>query len=219
MKFKRVITIASLAFLSACTSVTPVEKQYSGYLGDYSQLEEVKMADGSDARRWISPELKKKHYKNIILPQVTFFPAPRPSAQVRLEHLNKVSTYLTERLREELGKSFVITDVPGPDTANIQIAITGVATPLEGLKFYETIPIALAFAGASTAMGYRDRVIVVYVEGLVTDSVTGEELAKSVRQGVGESLRDDQEQLDVVKLKGLLDHWAVDIANTVDTNL
>lgn len=216
MKLKHALAVAGLALLAGCTAITPVEKQYSGYLGDYSQLKPVKTADGSEARRWINPELKKDVYKKVIVPSVVFFPAPRPSAQVRLENLNKVGQYLTEKLRQELGKSFEVTDVAGPDTLNLQIAITGVATPLEGLKAYETIPIAMAFAGASTVMGYRDKVIVVYVEGLVTDSVTGQELGKSVRQGVGENLQDDKQQLDVEKLKALLDSWAVEVAKVAD---
>src|SRR5690606_11599012 len=159
----------------------------------YSQLKPVKMNDGTVAQRWIDPELKKDVYKKVIVPEVVFFPAPRPSAQVGLDNLNKTGHYLTEKLRQELSKSFEVTDVPGPDTLILQMAITGVSTPLQGLKAYEVIPIAMVFAGASSAMGYRDRVVVVYVEGLATDSVSGKELAKTVRQGIGENLQDDKQ--------------------------
>ncbi len=57
-------------------------------------------------------------------------------------------------------------------------------------------------------MGNRDDVVVVYVDALVSDSATGEKIAKGVRQGVGENLRDDKQQLDIEKVKKLLNGWA-----------
>lgn len=162
--------------------------------------------------RWVSPSLKKGTYRKFIVPQVTFFPAPRTSDQVKLETLQKISDYLTEQARKELSENFEITDVAGPDTLNFQVVITGVSTPLEGLKAYEVTPISLVFAGSSAALGYRDHVAVVYVEGLVTDSVTGAEVAKAVRQGVGKNLQDEKQQLDVENVKKLLNSWAAGVA-------
>ena len=208
MKLISIIVGAALAALCGCTAITPVQQQYSGFLGDYNGLQPVQVADGSKAMRWVNPELKKGKYKKIIVPQVAFFPAPRASSQVSLETLTQISLQMTQQLRAELGKQFTVTDKPGPDTANFQIAITGVDTPTEGLKPYEIIPIALVFASASTATGARDHVSVVYVEGIATDALTGEELAKGVRQGVGLSLENDQEKLSIQKLKPLIDGWA-----------
>lgn len=211
MKFKQLMAVAGIVLAAGCSSVPPVEKNYSGYLGDYSQLKAVEVADGSDVRRWVKSDIQKGKYKKIVVQPVTFFPAPRTSNQVRLEALHKISNYMTERVRQELSKYFEITDVAGADTVNMQVAITGVSTPLEGLKYYEVIPLASIYAGATAIMGARDKVTVIYVEGIVTDSVTGEELAKGLRQGVGESLRDSKEQLDVEKVKLLLDNWAKDV--------
>lgn len=212
MKLRQVIAAAVFASLVACTSITPVEKQYSGFLGDYSQMEKVKTADASHAMRWVNPDVKKGAYKKIIVPPVTYFPAPSPSEQVDLATLNQISSHLTERMRAELGKNFEITDVPGPNTLHFQIAITGVSTPAEGMKAYEVIPVAMIFAGASSAMGTRDRVTVVYVEGLATDSKSGTTMVKGVRQGVGEDLKDEKQQLDLEKVKSLLDGWAIEMS-------
>ena len=45
----------------------------------------------------------------------------------------------------------------------------------------------------------------------MTDSVTGQTVAKGVRQGVGESLRNDKQELDVEKVKTLLNGWAAEV--------
>lgn len=211
MKFTHLLSMASIILLMGCTAITPVEKQYSGFLGDYSDMEKAETPDGSDVMRWVSPSVQKGKYKKVIVPAVTFFPAPRTSDQVKLETLHKISLYMSEQLKKELSKNFEVTDVPGPDTLHVQIAITGVATPMKGLKVYEAVPLVLVYAGATAAMGARDNVVVVYAEGLMTDSVTGQTVAKGVRQGVGESLRNDKQELDVEKVKTLLNGWAAEV--------
>ncbi|AUM12119.1 DUF3313 domain-containing protein [Ketobacter alkanivorans] len=207
MKTHLLIAFSLLVF-AGCANIDSIEEQNSGFLGDYSNMKVVKMKDKSKARRWINPDIKKGQYTKVIVPQITFFPAPRTSDQVQLETLNKIADYLTKQIRAEVSKNFELTDKAGPDTVQIQVAITGVATPMEGLSAYEVTPMTLAFAGASAAAGARDRLAVVYVEAIATDSLTGAELAKGLRQGVGESLRDDKEQLDVSKVQAILDGWA-----------
>ena len=211
MKLKFAIAALGYLLMAGCTAITPLEKQYSGYLGDYSNMETADTPDGSDVKRWISPALKKGTYKKVIVQPVTYFPAPRTSEQVKLETLNEISEYLTNQIKAEVGKNFEITDKSGPDTLTYQIAITGVDTPLEGMKLYEVVPIAMVYSGASLAMGMRDHVVVIYIEGLITDSITGEEVAKGLRQGVGQSLRDDNQQLDIEKVKKLLNGWASEV--------
>lgn len=209
MKLKLTLAAIGYLLLAGCTAITPLEKQHSGYLSDYSDMKVIDTPDGSDVMRWVSPDLKKGVYTKAIVEQVSFFPAPKTSEKVKLETLNKISNYLTAQIKSELSSNnFELTDKPGPDTLTYQIAVTGVATPLEGLQYYEVLPITLVYAGAVLAMGSRDDVVVVYLEGVVKDSVTGKEVAKSVRQGVGENLQDSDKQLDVEKVKELLNSWA-----------
>ncbi|WP_290582166.1 DUF3313 domain-containing protein [Ketobacter sp.] len=211
MVYRLLASLFIVLLVQGCTSIKPLEKQYSGFLGNYSDMQKVEASDGSDVMRWITPTLKTGQYKKMIVEPVSFFPAPRTSDQVKLETLHEISDYMTASLKRELGREFEITDKSGPDTLHVQIAITGVETPIQGLQSYEVVPIALIYAGASTALGARDTVAVVYVEGMMTDSVTGELVAKGVRQGVAESLRDNKEQLDVDKVKKLLDGWAAEV--------
>ena len=209
-KAHKLIAAAFAVTLAGCTAITPIEKQYSGFLGDYAGLKEVDTADGSKALRWVSPSIQKGFYKKVVIPPVTFFPAPRTGEQVKSDTLNEISAYMTKRLREEVGKNFVVTTVPGPDTFNLQVAITGVSTPREGLRFYEVLPITLAFASATTLAGQRDHVTVVYLETLATDSKSGDELLKGVRQGIGEKLENDKQQLELEQMKKVIDNWAIE---------
>lgn len=211
MKFTHFLAMTGTVLLMGCTAITPMEKQHSGFLKDYSNMETVKNPEGIDVMLWVNPSLKKGTYKKVIVPPVVYYPAPKTTDQVKQETLDKISFHLTEQLRTELSKSFDVTDAAGPGTLKFQVAITGVETPVEGLKAWEITPITLAFSGASLATGSRDKVVVVYVEALTTDSVTGMEVFKGLRQGVGESLRDDKEQLDFEKVKGMLNGWAAEL--------
>lgn len=207
------ILTALVLNLLACTAIEPVEEHHSGYLDDYSDMIIVKTEDGSHAMRWTSPTVKRGHYKKIIVDPVVIFPAPRTSDKIKLDTLKQITAYLTQKLVSEQAKFYEVTDEAGSDTMHLQMAITGVDTPVEGLEVYEAIPIALVFAGASTAAGERDRVTVVYLEGLVTDSITGEVIARGLRQGVGDNLPDDDQEIKLSDIEKLLDGWAAEVSH------
>jgi hypothetical protein len=215
MKLKFAGLGLSLLMLSACTAITPVNEQYSGYLSDYSRLQKTDAPDGSQAMSWISPELKEKKYSKILVKPVGFFPAPIPNENVTIETLNKISSYMTEQVKNEIGKNFEVVDKAGPDTLYMQFAITGVSTPTKGLEAKNLIPVSLLFTGAKLAAGEQDHVVVLYLEGRVTDSENGNILAEGVRQALGENLKNDDEKLNVDKLKTAINTWAADIGTMI----
>lgn len=208
-KMKKVLlgALAALSF-SACTSITPMEQTYSGFLSDYSKLQKVDTTDGQVMMRWVNPQLKQDSYKAVIVDPVTFYPEPKYETPEQKQRWEKISAYLTEQLRTEIAAKMPLTTTPGPGVLRLKTAITGIATPVEGLKFYEVTPITLVYAGATAAMGNRDRVVVIYLEGESIDTETNTVLMQGVRQGTAESLRDENDQLDVKKAKKLLDTWA-----------
>ncbi|WP_052446172.1 DUF3313 domain-containing protein [Aeromonas fluvialis] len=211
MKIKKVAILLSALMLSACAGSggkSSADIPRSGYLGDYSAMTQIPGDTKGEALRWLSPSLVKGKYKKAIIYPVTYYPKPQEGAQVKQENLDKISANLTQQLSQEIGKSFELTNTPGSDTLAFKVAITGVATNLEGLQFYEVVPVALVLAGASTALGYRDKVITISAEGLVTDSMTNEVMAKALRQGVAENLDNDKQQVQVDKVDGLFKEWA-----------
>jgi len=198
--------------IAACTNITPVDQQYSGFLDDYSGLEPLELSDGSTAMRWHAPDARAGNYTKVIVNPVEYYPRPQPSDQVSRDRLLELSSYMTALVKEDLGQDFEVVSEPGPNTFSLRFAITGVETPTEGLKVYNAIPVSMVIAGISTAIGERDHVPVIYIEAQATDSVSGKMLAKGVRQGVGENLKDDQEQLSLDHLKEMAAGWSGDVA-------
>lgn len=223
MKNTKIAILLSTSLLAACagsgpSGSTPAEVPRSGYLGDYSVLTKASGDYQGEALRWINPDMVKGKYKKIIIHPVVFYPKPKEGTQVKQENLDKISDYLTQKLSQEISKSYELTNTPGADTLDYKLAVTGVATTVEGLKAYEVVPVALVLAGASTALGYRDKVVTISVEGMLTDSMTNEVMAKGLRQGVGETLADDQQQLVVEHVKALFDEWVM-MATTLASQL
>lgn len=211
MKMSKAMVLFSAMLLGACAS-TPQSSSntsmYSGFLNDYSNMTMVVDSENNEVLRWVKPDLVKGKYAKLIIKPVTYYPYPKTNEQVTQANLDQIASYLTERVKLELGKDFVLTNKPGDDTAEVSIAITGVETSVEGLKVYEVLPVTLVYAGATAALGTRDKVVAVYVESIATDSRSGVPLVKAVRKGAGEKLDNDKQQLQVENLKPLLDSWA-----------
>ncbi len=211
MRMSKAMVLVSAILLGACSSTPQTSSNttmYSGFLGDYSNMKTVMDSENNEVLRWVKPDLVKGKYAKLIIKPVTYYPYPKTNEQVTQTNLDKIASYLTERVKLELGKNFELTDKPGSDTAEVSVAITGVETSLEGLKIYEVTPVTLVYAGATAALGKRDKVVAVYVEGITKDSLSGEPLVKAVRKGTGEKLPDDKQQLQVENLKTVLDSWA-----------
>lgn len=219
MKFARGVSrIAAMAVCGVLASLSPVmaeEAAHSGFLPDYTKLEKHKDAKGSELLRWESPELTKANYQKILLEPVTFYPAPQASAQVSDQALKDIQAYLDTSLR-----TVGLADVPqvmeaGPGVLRIKVAITAVDVHNTGLKPWQLIPVALVVQGAKRASGNVKQDVNLNVEALVSDSVSGEVLAMSVREGRGEELPDKDAQLTLDNAKPRIDEWAQSVAELV----
>jgi hypothetical protein len=181
----------------------------SGFLPDYTKLEKQKDAKGSELKRWQSPNLTKANYQKILLEPVTFFPAPKASEQISDQVLTEIQTYLDTSLRT------VGLAEAGPGVLRLKVAITAVDTHNVGLKPWQLIPVALIVQGAKRASGNVKQNVDLNVEALVSDSVSGEALAMSVRQGKGQEIKDEDVQVTVDDLKPRIDEWSQHVAELV----
>lgn len=204
--------ILCTALITGCMSSKPDQSNYSGWMSDYSNLTEFKTATGGTSMRWISPSLKKGQYNAVMIDPIAYYPAPPADSQVPVKTINVLPTYLAQQMRKELGSNIQIVQKPGPGVLRLRAAITGVDTPTEGLKVYEVIPVALIFAGVSTAAGTRDHNTLVYMEVQLIDSQSGDLLAKGVRKGIGENLENNKSEMTLDDAKPVLNNWAKDAA-------
>lgn len=199
--------------LSGCASDTTQPSQYSGFLGDYSQLQPAQSASGAPIMRWVSPDFDLRRYSSVLVEKPQFYPKPQPSAQVSAQTLDEIVSYLQQAMQRELAGRLRVVDQPDQDTLVLRSAISAVSLSPEGLKVYEVIPIALVAAAASTAAGTRDLKSEIFVELEALDARTSQPVARVVRKGHGLELENDSAQLRLEDIKPALDVWAQDARN------
>lgn len=202
---------AALLAVAACSSNRVDPKDYSGFLKDYSRLQEAKSPSGDPVMRWIDPKVNINQYSQVFVEPSQFYPKPQPTAVISQQTLQEITRYFNEALRREMGSVMPLAKGPGPGVIVVRPAITAVSTSNEGLKPYEVIPIALIAAGVNTAMGGRDQDVDVGVEAAFLDGASQKVLAQVVRKGAGQELENDTQKLTLNDVKPVLDGWAKDM--------
>lgn len=199
------ILAAGLGFALASASVAQAKD--SGFLKDYSQLKPEKDAAGVERRVWTSPKFVRPAYDKLLVERVVFYPEPRPSKQVSARDLKEMREYLDVTIRQLLAGLVQLADAPGPGVARVRVAVT--ATEVEGaaLKPYQLLPIAMVVTAASKAASGAQHDVKLAVETEVTDSVTGDTLARSVRPAKGVEVEGGQ-RLTFALAKPRIDQWA-----------
>lgn len=210
IKLLQAALVTGALLLAGCTSHVTQSEKFSGFLGDYSNLKEIKTASGAPVLRWIDPSFKASNYSYLMYEPIKFYPEPQPTAQISKETLQGVLDYANSRMKPAMGERLQLTDHAGPRTLIFKGAITGVNTSAEGLQFYEVIPVALVIAGTETATGHRTRDTEVYFEGELVDASTGKPVFKVVRKGFGKQVSNDTQKVTANDLKVVVDSLAND---------
>jgi hypothetical protein len=212
LKIAALFAAATLA-LAGCASKS-TEPKYSGWLKDYSGLKEVTDAKGNKLERFVSPDLTPANYHAVIIEPVVFYPEPQTSPQVSADALHQLSTYMTQKMKEDLtAKGVTVADAPGKGIARVRAAITSVGVQVEGRSAYQYIPQAFIVSAAYRGVAGNPYQGALRLEIEATDSLTGERLLVAVRSGVGTELgraRDEANApiLTVDSIKAVVDSWA-----------
>lgn len=205
------VVLAALLGVGAPTGAV-AQEQDSGFLRDYSRLEESTDSTGRVTRKWESPRFTPDNYHALLWDPAVFYPEPRPTGQVSAETLRQILAYANELAKRTLSERFNMVDQAGPGVVRIRGAFTSVAAKAEGLKPYQLIPIALVATMAKrAATGGAPQRAAIVVEIEVTDSMSGELLAARVRFSTGEQRLAKIEEKDVITLetvRPLLDNLA-----------
>lgn len=204
--------IALACAASLCAAPRFAHAADSGFLPDYSKLENVKDALGRPVRRWVSPSFNKTRYQKVLIEKVTFYPEAKGSDQISDQALAEMQQYLDSQLRSVGLAGIPQTASPGPGVARVQVAITAVDTRAAELKPWQLIPSALVIQGARAATGTRPVSANLAVEGMITDSVSNEPLAMVVRETHGVTVADSHTPVTLATLKPSIDAWAQSVA-------
>ncbi|WP_336982705.1 MULTISPECIES: DUF3313 domain-containing protein [unclassified Cedecea] len=206
----KVACLAGLLALAGCASKTTAPEKYSGFLKDYSGLQETKSATGKTVMRWVDPNFKPGNYDSLVYNPVIYYPTPRPTTQIGQNTLDGLLTYTNTKLKAAAAQRKPLVTTPGPHSLIFRGAITGVDSSKEGLQFYEVIPIAMVVAGTQMATGHRTMNTDLYFEGELIDAATNKPVLRVVRKGEGKTLSNENAKVTVDTLKQVVDDLATD---------
>ncbi len=198
----RAIALAlSTVALAGCSA--PVKQQeQSGYISDYSRLNKV----ADDAFAHTQAGLGEYDQFIITGPAVVFENTNEKGEMVFSdEELEELRQYYRERLTRELTQEaeYAVVEAAGPGVANIRIAITALDATNGALNV--TIYTKLTGAGLGG----------IAIEDEIVDSVSGEQLAATIRWGNGSRiLRAGFTRLGDAKLK--INRWVRELRERID---
>lgn len=209
---RRTILGALVIFTSACSlnRFDELDQSNIGYIGDYSNFQQIQTNDGLKTFRYASDRIKSGIYRSVILEPVAFYPEEVTSDQVSEDLLMEVKAYIDLKLLEVLATHFEIVQEPQADALTIVPRVTAIRTTAGDLRMREMIPIGSIIALGKAAAGYRHQNVEVYMEIKAIDSLNGEFVGGSVKQGKGAQISDSSEQVTLNSLKPLLEVWIKD---------
>ncbi|AJJ12737.1 hypothetical protein CH64_889 [Yersinia rohdei] len=200
--------------LGGCASKVTQTTQYSGFLPDYSKLQEIETASGHKVLRWISPDFKESNYRGIYFAPVIFYPAAKPTVRVSEETLNQIRHYASTRIKAAIAERTTVLSSPaGPRVLLAKVAITAVNSENEDVQFYEVVPVAAVIATTMAASGNRTQNVTLFLEAQLIDQDTGKTMMYVVRKGYGKSVSNDSAPINLSDVKKAIDDMVVDIAN------
>ena len=89
----KVAALCGLLALSGCASKITQPDKYSGFLNNYSNLQETTSATGKPVLRWVDPNFDQSKYDSIVWNPITYYPVPKASTQVGQKVLDKILSY------------------------------------------------------------------------------------------------------------------------------
>jgi hypothetical protein len=93
---------AALLAVAACSSNRVDPKDYSGFLKDYSRLQEAKSPSGDPVMRWIDPRSISINTARYSSSQASSTPSRSPQ-RLSQQTLQEITRYFNEALRREMG--------------------------------------------------------------------------------------------------------------------
>jgi len=200
--------IVSMALLLGGCANRGMEKQNSGFLKDYEELDEHPRFEGAMVR--VMPGADFSRYQNIIVAPVQVI-SNIPESEItpaQSKLFGQISTYLTEGYIKNFKQngSYNVVDVAGPNTMNFEVAISAVEVHFDDMKWYQFTPITLGITAVARAT-YVDKAVRILGEARITDTESGKVLIRAMSLQEGEEVGTDADQLVFADVKPALDVW------------
>lgn len=209
------VALTSL-LIAGCTSKVTEREQYSGFLPNYNNLQEVTTNSGEKAMRWVIPSWNPNSYNVVAFTRLELYPAPQPNERINRQTLDELQRFMTSKAKDVLGQKYVIVSnpglaPPGSRTLLLRAAITGVSASNEGMKWYEVIPVAAVVGTVTAATGHRDQDTELFIEAELIDTSNNQTVAKVVRKVFGTQLKNASQAITANDFKAAIDKLASDL--------
>ncbi|MGE4802247.1 DUF3313 domain-containing protein [Yersinia hibernica] len=200
--------------VAGCASKVTTSAQYSGFLSDYSKLQETESASGQKILRWVSPNFNAKQYTGVYYTPLVYYPRSTPTQRVSQKTLDQVLAYANKRLKEAVSRQLPLVNSPKKrNTLIVRGAITAVSAEDKDIEVYEMIPIAAVIAGTMAATGNRGQRTALYLEIQVIDSNTGKPVIVVVRKAYGKDVSNSGSPITADEVESTMDTLVYDIIN------
>lgn len=196
-------------FISSCSSFSSkdIHDDYSGFLSDYSQLQEVKGNSDRLLLIWIDPNFKNKAYKKLLIKPVQFYPNPETNDKTKKAFLNDLLQSMNKQLfTVAKNDALPVTQTEDSSSIRLESVLTAVSVAKTGLKPREVIPVMLLIAAIESATDRRSHDVTVNLEYRLVDSATNKVMVRGLVRGDTESLK----HLTLKDASQLLHKWDMD---------
>lgn len=185
------IAVAGLLGLTACRTTHQVgqdEKDFSGFLGDYSMLHRGESGEANYV--YFAPAVNWNKYTKVYIRPVALWKSDEPdSALGKLSPQNQqiLVNYFHSALMDSLEKNFQVVNYAGPDVLVVRAAVTDARHSWPVMNLVSSVvPMGMAVSftrqlitGTGTGVGR------VMVEADFTDGQTGQRVAAAVDARAG----------------------------------
>ncbi len=177
--------------LTACRSTHQVsqnEKDFSGFLGDYSMLEKGKSGEANYL--YIDKNADWKKYTKVYIKPVELWKSDEPDSplgKMSPENQQLLVNYFHTALADSLEKDFQIVNQPGPDVLVAHCAVTEARKSKPVINLVSSVvPMGIVLSyGKRAITGTGTGVGMVMVEAEFTDGQTGQRVAAAVDARAG----------------------------------
>jgi len=199
--------------LAGCSSKVAENQDYSGFLGDYSNLRPVTTTSGNQVLRWVAPDFNLNNYKDIYFAPVVYYPTPKPDARVSAATLEQIRLYTEQRLKSGVASHKQLSSQPHQGGLILKTAITAVSAENKDIQFYEVLPVTAVVAGTMTMTGKRSQNTFLFIEAVLTDVSTNKPVIKVVRKAYGSKVSNSQAPITQADVKSAIDLMAADVVD------
>lgn len=163
--------------LSGCA--TPHKQTQSGFLGDYSQLQDAEKVENT--RVYFSKEFSRQYLSEITEIQIAPFevwinqPATDANIVLKSTTLARLSKYIYAQLKQKLAMHYKIVEKAGDKGINIRGAFTDIKVKNPEMSVTDFIPVRVVLnAGNSVYLDLTDQKDVVTEVSIEVEFVSGE---------------------------------------------